>query len=240
MGALISPMGRRAKTPRIGVVSGLKRELRCLGLLRPPHLLTFAAAGSAERAHARAQGWAADGRVMALASFGLCGGLDPTLAPGALILAHEIVLPEGGAFLFDGEWARAIAARVPGARIAPILGATAAAISPGEKRALFQRHGAAAVDMESRGVAEVAREARIPFVAIRAVADPAGRALPKAALAGINAHGRLRPFRVLLCLLARPGDLGALLSLAKEAERGYDALAAAAKKGALAAGLVPH
>ncbi|MGH7005251.1 MAG: purine phosphorylase, partial [Alphaproteobacteria bacterium] len=76
----------------IGVVSGLKRELRCLGLRRPAHLLTFAAAGSSERAHARAQGWAADGRVKALVSFGLCGGLDPALTPGTLLIAHEIIL----------------------------------------------------------------------------------------------------------------------------------------------------
>jgi len=224
----------------IGVVSGLKRELRCIGLRRPPHLLTYAAAGSPARAHARAQGWAGDGRVKALLSFGLCGGLDPALTPGMIVIAHEIVLPEGGAFLFDKGWAEAVAARVPGARIAPILGVKTPAITPDEKRALFVRHGAAAVDMESRGVAEAAREAKIPFVALRAVADPAGRALPRAAVGGINAHGRMRPFRVLLGLLARPGDLGALLSLAKEAARGYEALAAAVKNGALAADLVPR
>jgi len=223
----------------IGVVAGLKRELRCIGLRRPAHLLTFAAAGSPERAHARAQGWIAGGRIKALASFGLCGGLDPALAPGAIVVAHEIVLPEGGAYLFDGAWARAVAACLPGARIAPLLGAKTAAVTPAEKRELFQRTGAAAVDMESRGVAEAARDAKLPFVAIRAVADPADRALPRSATRAINAHGRLRPFRVLLGLLARPGDLGALLSLSKEAGRGYDALAAAVRSGALALERLP-
>jgi hopanoid-associated phosphorylase len=223
----------------IGLVSGLKRELRCLGLRRPPHLVTFAAAGSPERACARAQGWIADKRIVALISFGLCGGLDPGLVSGALVVASEIRLPEGGAWRFDGRWADAIAARLAGARRAPILAVDSAAIAAGEKARLFARHGAPAVDMESRGVAEAAREADLPFVAIRAVADPAGRSLPRAALEGINAHGRMRPFRVLAGLLAHPGEFFQLLALAGEARRGYAALTAAAKAGATAPSLLP-
>ena len=225
---------------KIGLVSGLKRELRCLGLLRPAHTLTFAAAGSPDRAYARAQGWIAAGRVSALMSFGLCGALDPALPSGTLVVAHRILLPEGGSWSFDERWARAIALRVPAARVGPILGVATAAITVEEKAALFARHGALAIDMESRGVAEAAREANLPFVALRAVADPAGRALPPAALEGINAHGRLRPFRVLFGLLARPGDFVALVALAKEAARGYAALAGAVKQGAVALELVPR
>jgi len=225
---------------KIGLISGMKRELRCLGLRRPAHLLTFAAAGSPERARARADGWIAGERVAGLVSFGICGGLDPALVPGSIIVAHEIVLPEGGSWCFDDAWARSVAARIPGARIAPILGVATAAITAEEKSALFARHGAPAVDMESRGVAEAAHEAKLPFVALRAVADPASRSLPAAALAGINAQGRMRPWRVLLALLARPGDFPALVALAGEARRGYAALAAAAKNGALARELLPR
>lgn len=228
-----------ARQGAIGLISGLKRELRCLGLRRPPHLVTFAAAGSPERAYARAQGWIADKRIVALMSFGLCGGLDPSLVSGALVVASELVLPEGGTWRFEPRWADAIAARLAGARRAPILAASTVAISADEKARLFARHGAAAVDMESRGVAEAARDANLPFVAVRAVADPAGRSLPHAALAGINAHGRMRPLRVLAGLLARPGELFQLLALAGEARRGYAALTAAAKAGAVSRELVP-
>jgi len=93
--------------------------------------------------------------------------------------------------------------------------------------------------MESRGVAEAAHEAGVPFVALRAVADPADRSLPPAAVDAINAYGRLRPLRVLLGLLRRPRDLAALFALATDARRGYDALAAA-KIHALMPELVPH
>jgi adenosylhomocysteine nucleosidase len=226
---------------KIGIISGLKRELRCLGLGfdRPGHVVTFAAAGSPERAHARARGWIADGRVRALMSFGLCGGLDPALAPGTVLVSHQIKMPEGHTLRFDERWARAIAARIPHARVAPLLGVDTAAVTAEDKRALYAKHAVPALDMESRGVAEAAHEAKIPFVAIRAVADPAGRTLPSAALNAINAHGRLRPLRVLLELLRRPRDFAALLALASDARRGYDALAAATP-GALLADLIPH
>lgn len=214
---------------QIGIISGLKSELRCLGfgLDRAAHLVTFAAAGSPERARAHALGWAAGGRVKALMSFGLCGGLDPALAPGHVVVAHRIALPEGGALDFDARWAHAIAARIPGARVAPLLGARDVAATAAEKRALFAEHAVPALDMESRGVAEAAREAGIPFVALRAVADPAGRTLPKAAARAIDARGRIRPLRVLLGLLARPHDIRPLMALGADSRRGHEALAAA-------------
>jgi adenosylhomocysteine nucleosidase len=226
---------------QIGIISGLKSELRCLGfgLDRPAHLVTFAAAGSPERARARALGWAADGRLQALMSFGLCGGLDPALEPGHVVVAHRIALPEGGALDFDAGWAHAIAARIAGARVAPLLGARDVAATAAEKRALFERHAAPAIDMESRGVAEAAHEAGVPFVALRAVADPAQRTLPNVAARAIDARGRVRPFRVLLGLLARPHDLPALIALGTDARRGYEALAAAGMR-ALLPDLVPQ
>ncbi len=226
---------------KIGIISGLKRELRCLGFGadKPAHVVTYAAAGSAERARARALGWIADGRVNALMSFGLCGGLDPSLAPGTVLVSHRIALPDGGDLHFDGRWARAIAARIPEARVAPILGVDSVVTTAADKRALFVRHAVPALDMESRGVAEAAREAEIPFVALRAVADPAHRSLPPVAARSVSAHGRLRPFQVLLGLLRRPRDLTALLALATDARSGYDALATIRTR-ALLPGLVPQ
>jgi adenosylhomocysteine nucleosidase len=226
---------------QIGIITGLKSELRCLGfgVDRPAHLVTFAAAGSPERARARALGWAAEGRLRALMSFGLCGGLDPALEPGHVVVAHRIALPEGGALDFDARWANAIAARIAGARVAPLLGARDVAATAAEKRALFERHGVPAIDMESRGVAEAAREAGVPFVALRAVADPAQRTLPNVAARAVDAGGRVRPFRVLLGLLARPHDLPALIALGIDARRGYEALAAAGMR-ALLPDLVPQ
>ncbi len=218
---------------RIGVIAGLKRELACIGRPPPPHILTFAAGGSSERAFARAQGWAGDGRVDALMSFGLCGGLDPALPPGALLISHRLVGAGGALLEFDGAWAARVAEIVPQASLATLATVTTPVAGIAEKAALFRQTGAPAVDMESRGVAEAARDAGLPFVAVRAVADPASRSLPQSAIAGFNAAGRLRPFRVLFGLLARPGDVAALIRLAGDAREGYRALASAVAAGAL-------
>jgi adenosylhomocysteine nucleosidase len=222
---------------KIGIIAGLKSELRCLGLGRDgqAHAATFAAGGSAARAHTRAREWIAQGHVRALMSFGLCGGLDPALKPGTVLVAHQIKLHHGGTLRFDGRWARAIAARIPEALIAPLLGLDRVAATVEQKRSLFERHATPAVDMESAGIARAAHEAQIPFVALRAVADPAHRTLPPAAFDAMDAQGGVRPLRVLFRLLRRPGDLMALLALAADARRGYDALLAA-RDGAL----VPH
>ena len=225
---------------QIGLIAGLRSELRCLPIGRggPAHVVTFAAGGSPERARARALGWAAEGRIHALMSFGLCGGLDPQLEPGHIVVAHRIALPEGGALDFDAGWAHAIAAGIAGARVAPLLGASDVAASADHKRALFERHAVPAVDMESRGVAEAAQEAGVPFVAVRAVADPAHRSLPKSAARAVDAHGRVRAMRVILGLAARPFDVPALIALGRDARRGHDALTAAATR-ALLPELVP-
>ena len=201
--------------------------------------MTFAAAGRAERAEACASGWIAEGRVRALMSFGLCGGLDPKLAPGTIVVAHEIALPEGGRVACDGRWANAIAMRISGARVAPLLGADRVAATTSEKRALFATHAAPVVDMESRGVAAAALKAGIPFVAVRAVADPAERSLPPLAAAAVGADGRVRASQVLAGLLRRPRDVAALLALAGDARRAYESLVRAGAK-ALMRELVPQ
>src|SRR6185437_16644110 len=71
-----------------------------------------------------------------------------------------------------------------------ILGATEPAASPEGKAALFRATGAVAVDLESHLVAAAAERARKPFLVLRAIADPALRALPPAAVNGLDARGK--------------------------------------------------
>jgi adenosylhomocysteine nucleosidase len=80
------------------------------------------------------------------------------------------------------------------------------------------------VDMESHVVAAVAAAAGLPFLVIRAIADPAGRALPAAALAGLSPDGGTRPWTVLLALARSPGQLIALIRLAGDSAAGIAAL----------------
>jgi len=64
--------------------------------------------------------------------------------------------------------------------------------TPEGKRGLFERWGAAAVDMESAGVAGVAQDAGVPWLVVRVVGDTAEQKLPKAVTELSDENGRLR------------------------------------------------
>lgn len=99
-----------------------------------------------------------------------------------------------------------------------ILGEVAA------KRRLHAETGAVAVDLESGAVAAVAARHGLPFAALRVICDPAGRALPPAALIALDRQGRIGPLRILTSLLRRPGQVADLLRLAGDAKMAQDAL----------------
>ncbi len=154
-----------------------------------------------------------------LLSFGLAGGLDPTLAPGALIVPDVVISQEG-------HWPThpplaAELGRVGGA----VFSGESVVVTAGAKRALFQRTGAACVDLESGAVAEQAARYAIPFAVLRAICDPAGRSLPQAALAALEANGRIGPWRVAQAVLANPRELRALITLGRDAMLARRALA---------------
>ena len=67
--------------------------------------------------------------------------------------------------------------------------------------------------MESHRVAVVAAEMQAPFAVLRAVADPAGRALPRAALAGLGSI-YARTIRRRLAVLIVAGQLLAAVGVA--------------------------
>ena len=200
----------------LGVVTGTAAEARCLP--RPGAGLAVAIAGAdAGRAEAAATRLIASGAGM-LISIGVAGGLAPDLAPGTVILASEIIAPDGVRHVPSPGMRAALAAAFDGPP--PLNGALAGSddvvASVAAKRALFAATGALAVDTESHAVAAVATRGSTPFAALRVVVDPAERALPRAALVAVGADGALRPFRLLAALCRRPSDLSALVALGGE------------------------
>ncbi len=89
---------------------------------------------------------------------------------------------------------------------------------------LRETTGAAAVDLESGAVAGVAARHRLPFAVLRAVCDPSWRSLPAAALVALNRRGTIDGPRVLASIARHPGQLPALLALARDAARARAAL----------------
>jgi adenosylhomocysteine nucleosidase len=103
-----------------------------------------------------------------------------------------------------------------------------------EKAALAARTGAIAIDLESGSVARVAAEAGIPFIALRAICDPADRDLPPAALLALDAYGHARPLAVLWSVLRHPRQIPALMVTAREAKIALEALRRARRRIAIA------
>jgi hopanoid-associated phosphorylase len=146
-------------------------------------------------------------------SFGIAGGLAPGLGPGDLIVA-SVVIDQQTIRPTDAAWSGRLLQTIPGSIYAPILGVDAAIANPTIKRHLHSLVGAVAVDMESHVVARLAGGYDLAFAALRVIIDPAHRAIPDAALAGIGVDGNTDLIGVLRQLMARPSQTIALARLA--------------------------
>lgn len=147
--------------------------------------LGFERAGEAAR-------WLVERGARALLSWGVAGGLSSDLVPGDLLLPERVTSEEG-------EWVTHPGLR---ARVRRVLGAClreggnlycsrAPVASVQAKRALAAC-GMLAVDMESAAVAGVAQRAGVPFVAVKAICDPASREIPPIALRLLDQDGSVR------------------------------------------------
>jgi adenosylhomocysteine nucleosidase len=202
---------------RIGVVVGLATEAR---IARRLGWAVAIGGGTASGAAAAANRLIEQG-CTALVSFGLAGGLDPALRPGALIVASAVIT---GAVRYatDPDLSHMLGGATPHV----MLGADAVVASAAEKRRLCQETGAGAVDLESGAVARAAITRGIPFAVLRAICDPADRALPPAALVALNTHGAIEIWRVLASIVSHPGQLPSLFALAADAAAAKHSLVA--------------
>jgi adenosylhomocysteine nucleosidase len=213
---------------RVGVVVGLAAEARIARRLR---WCVAIGGGTDPGAEAAARRLIDDG-CDALVSFGLAGGLDPALRPGALVVPSVVVLQGGVHRRTDPELARLLG----GASTQAVAGAGAIVANRADKRRLHGGTSAAATDLESGAVARVAAEHGLPFAVLRAVCDPAERSLPAAAMAALDVHGAVQVWRLVASIVTRPGQLPALFVLAADAAAARRALIARVRQIAQARG----
>ena len=149
-------------------------------------------------------------------SFGLCGGLDPSLRPGQWIVASSVVFGDE-IYQSDKRWSDRLMATIPGARCAIVAGVDSAITDFRERLRLHARTGAVVADMESHVAARIAAEHGLPFVACRVVINPAHRKLTSAALLRLRPGGAPDLKGIFRSVLARPGQLLHLMRLAADA-----------------------
>lgn len=200
---------------RLGFVVGLAAEAR---IARPLGLVAIGG-GLPAGAEQAAEALVADG-AQGLISFGLAGGLDPTLRPGDIVFPATV---------------RAAGVDYPtsnliGPRAGLLLAGTAIVATRAAKQALFQATSAIAIDLESGAVAQVAQRHNLPFAVLRAICDPAERDLPPAALSALDQNGAIGLWRVLASIAANPAQIPNLITLARDAANARRALMNAAQR----------
>jgi hopanoid-associated phosphorylase len=155
--------------------------------------------------------------VRGIISFGVCGGLDPKLRPGKVVIASSVFAGKDEAYPTDLLWAEELLRMIPGSGYSPIAGVASPMTSFEERRDFHATTGAVAVDMESQIAARIAAEFRIPFAACRVVLNPAHRILPRAALINIGPAGKPGLRKIGGSVLKDPRQLPSLGRLAVDA-----------------------
>jgi adenosylhomocysteine nucleosidase len=203
------------------VVCGLNREA---AILAGPGRVTVCGDAPTLRAMLAE---AASLRPSLVISWGLCGGLDPRLRPGDLILGAEVV-SDDGAVRTDEAVTSSLAQRLVDAGARVVIERMAAADAPvltaGAKAQLRRAVGAAAVDMESLTAGRFALEQRIPFAILRAVADPAERDLPPLVLKAVDSYGRINARALIRGLIRSPRQLAGFPAAAFDSRVAFRAL----------------
>jgi adenosylhomocysteine nucleosidase len=165
--------------------------------------------------------------IRGVISFGVAGGLDPSLKSGDVVVATEVVAG-------DARWLAGLAlneeliANVAMGRRRVVRGGLAGAeevvAAQARKAALWIQTGASAVDMESHLAAAYADEAGLPFAALRVISDPAHRALPALARNALKPNGEIDLRKVLRGVARNPRALRALVSTGIDFNRALKSL----------------
>jgi hypothetical protein len=165
-------------------VTGLRAEAE---IARRAGLEAICAGGVPARTAAALERAIAGGATFLL-SFGIAGGLDPSLLPGDLVVATRVRGP-GGAWRVDMGWAAALA-RATGARLGVLAGANAAVADPAGKRVVLLGAGGAA-----RAIGVELALAGVEHITVVNRSEPRGRELARLLSEKVNVRAEFVPWR---------------------------------------------
>jgi adenosylhomocysteine nucleosidase len=208
----------------VGLVVALPGELRTLTKERiktgrwlrlNENTLTCLSGVGPGKAAAAASGLIEQG-CNALVSWGCAAAISAELKAGDLIVPERVLSATGEAFETDCEWRSDVLERLAdrkGVHAGAITEARTLVATAADKRSLRNQTGAVALDMESAAIARIAARQNIPFMTIRAVADPACMDLPKPVAIALNPDGDVRLALLLALTACNPGSIPGLVRL---------------------------
>jgi adenosylhomocysteine nucleosidase len=165
--------------------------------------------------------------IRGVISFGVAGGLDPSLKSGDVVVATEVMAGDArwlaGLSLSEDQIAGIALGRRRVVR-GGLAGVEEIVAAQSCKAALRSVTGAAAVDMESHIAAAYAAENDLPFAALRVISDPATRALPALARTAIKPNGDIDLRMIFQGVVRNPRSLRALVSTGIDFNRALKSL----------------
>src|ERR1700687_4247949 len=153
--------------------------------------------------------------IRGVISFGVAGGLDPTLKSGDVVVATEVLAGDArwlADLALNDELIASVALGSRRVVRGGLAGVEQVIAARAVKAALRSETGAAAVDMESHIAAAYAAEMGLPFAALRVISDPASRALPAVVMAAIKPNGDIDLRNILRGVARNPRTLRSLVS----------------------------
>lgn len=222
----------------VGFVVALPEELATLTSIKlkqgdcrqiGTHWVAYAGAGFQNAATAAQL--LADKGVQCLISWGCAAGLAADIKPGDLLLPSQI---DNGAQQFDTDsrLSASLCQTLPNTiriRTGKLYSCDRLISGSLEKQRIHQQTGSMGLDMESAAIAEVALRAKLPFMAVRGIADPVGQTLPNAVTQALNTQGRVELPKLLHYLFWHPVEIKALIQLGLHFHAAQKALKLAAR-----------
>lgn len=229
----------------LGIVVALPDECRSLSrepaqvaesLQLVPEVLVRVAGVGPSRALAAAE-FLYQAGACAVLSWGCAAALQPGLMPGTLLLPQSFLFrgrddPAGRPYIADPNWWSSLHRLLANLNpfTGPLAGSEQILTTPACKQALHLATGAFAADMESAFLARWAAERRLPFAALRAIADTATTVVPKAVLAADDGQGGISLPRLAYRMLRHPNQLKELIALSRQFHAAHTCLSQAAER----------
>jgi adenosylhomocysteine nucleosidase len=156
-------------------------------------------------------------RLEAVITTGYCGGLDPALQIGDIIVAGQVL-----DFATGEQFPCAELPSHPSRGI--VLSQDRIANNIEEKQQLFRQTGACAVEMEAAGVAARSKRAGLPFHCIKVLCDGATETFALDLNRMRTTEGRVARGKIIVNALVRPNLIPGLLRLKRRTEEVAQAL----------------
>lgn len=196
----------------IGIISALPFEGRFL----TAHGFLVHVSGVGAECAAHGARYLIDQGAKALISWGIAGGLEPTLRTGCIVIPDKIIDLKSNVYTTDEYLKKQIKQKLQlhlPSYHGPLLQTDQVITSVQEKKNLFKKYQAHAIDMESAAIAGAAKEANLSFTAIRVIIDSAHMSLPHWLPHSFNDKNKLHAGRFISGMCRYPLTWHALMKL---------------------------